>query len=105
MTKPNGWEDKLDELQKRMDEYTNGSCPMCGIKPKEIKNLISQAILSAKENLLREIMEEMPKEKDIVYANGDLRELANYHEKIGFNNHHDQVNTILERKLSTVKKI
>lgn len=72
-------------------------------------NFISQTILSAENNLLREIMEEMPKPMDYLerVADGQWTEerKANYNQrKDGFNSCHDQVNTILESKLSTVKK-
>lgn len=67
-------------------------------------------------DLLREIMEEMPKKKNTsVVAQAELVQRPEWNKKYnlmelrylvkGFNTCHDQVNTILERKLSTVKKI
>ena len=50
-----------------------------------------------RNDLLREIIEEMPKRKKV-------SETGDYNPDDGFNDCHDQVNTLLERKLSTVKK-
>lgn len=107
-SKPNEWEERASIYFKDKPIVWDNHAGGWFLKKEDVFDFIrielSQAILSAEENLLREIMEEMPKEKDIIYANGDLRQLANYHEEIGFNTCHDQVNTLLERKLSTVKK-
>ena len=49
--------------------------------------------------ILIAIDEAMPKEETIVYANGDLRKLATYHEKIGFNTCLDIVHNLLQGKV------
>jgi hypothetical protein len=33
----------------------------------------------------------IPEEKELIYANGDLRELARYHERIGFNSCREEI--------------
>lgn len=57
-----------------------------------------------KEHILREIMEEMPKERVMDIENTDTLLESEYHRNGGWNDYLDQVNTLLESKLSTVKK-
>lgn len=72
-----------------------------------------------RNDLLRELMEEMPKKSPFISQLCQNRNLNDYcgtceqawedcscpARNTGFNDCHDQVNTILESKLSTVKKI
>lgn len=74
-------------------------CVNCQWDKEQLCDKFSQAILSAEENLLREIMEEMPKKKVQAIKHGLIEAKID-----GFNDCHDQVNTLLESKLSTVKK-
>ena len=102
MTNPNGWEEKIVDCFG--GEKWNASVILMEFPEvlDNLNNLLHQAILSAEENLLKEIMEEMQKQEIVMTVNRiglDGKRTENKLVSL------DQVNTMLERKLSTVKKI
>lgn len=101
MTKVNReWEIEYDPIYLgKLCAQTN-LVERIGFVDKYVIKLLSQT----RNDLLREIMEEMP--KYVTKGKAKLKSQQDFYECAvdGFNDALDQVNTILESKLSTVKK-